>query len=98
MNLLDLAAIAILAAAVALGAWAGFFPQLLGLLGAAAGFGVALIATNALHPTIAAIDQPMRALVAASGKLRAALGWKPRYEDLRTIVRHAWDFARKRNA
>jgi UDP-glucose-4-epimerase GalE len=35
-------------------------------------------------------------LVAASGKLRAELGWEPRYTDLQTIVRHAWEFARKR--
>ena len=35
-------------------------------------------------------------LVAASGKLRAELGWTPRYADLRTIVAHAWNFARKR--
>ncbi len=33
-------------------------------------------------------------LVAASGKLRAKLGWQPRYADLRTIVEHAWNFAR----
>jgi UDP-glucose-4-epimerase GalE len=36
------------------------------------------------------------ALVAASDKLRAALGWQPRYTDLCTIVEHAWGFARKR--
>ncbi|MGA2113661.1 MAG: UDP-glucose 4-epimerase GalE [Bryobacteraceae bacterium] len=36
------------------------------------------------------------ALVAASDKLRAKLGWKPQYTDLREIVRHAWEFARKR--
>ncbi|SPF36733.1 UDP-glucose 4-epimerase [Candidatus Sulfopaludibacter sp. SbA4] len=35
-------------------------------------------------------------LVAASGKLRAELGWEPRYADLRSIVTHAWGFARKR--
>jgi len=35
-------------------------------------------------------------LVAASGKLRADLGWTPRYTDLTTIVGHAWEFARKR--
>lgn len=34
-------------------------------------------------------------LVAASDKLRAALGWKPKYTDLRTIVEHAWKFASK---
>ena len=32
-------------------------------------------------------------LVAASDKLRASLGWAPRYTDLRTIVEHAWKFA-----
>jgi len=36
VNFIDLAAIAILGATVALGAWAGLFPQLLGLIGAAA--------------------------------------------------------------
>jgi UDP-glucose-4-epimerase GalE len=35
-------------------------------------------------------------LVAAPDKLRAALGWKPQYAELRTIVEHAWKFARKR--
>ena len=35
-------------------------------------------------------------LVAASGKLRAELGWEPLYTNLQTIVRHAWEFARKR--
>jgi UDP-glucose 4-epimerase len=34
-------------------------------------------------------------LVAASDKLRTKLGWSPQYPDLRTIVQHAWDFARK---
>lgn len=36
------------------------------------------------------------ALVASSEKLRATLGWAPKYADLRTIVEHAWVFARKR--
>lgn len=36
------------------------------------------------------------ALVASSEKLRAALGWAPRYPELETIVRHAWEFARRR--
>jgi UDP-glucose-4-epimerase GalE len=35
-------------------------------------------------------------LVAASDKLRGTLGWEPRYTELRTIVEHAWNFARKR--
>jgi len=38
-------------------------------------------------------DPPV--LVAASDKLRAMLGWKPQYTDLRQIVAHAWNFARK---
>jgi UDP-glucose 4-epimerase len=33
------------------------------------------------------------ALVASSEKLRARLGWAPRYADLRSIVEHAWKFA-----
>jgi UDP-glucose 4-epimerase len=33
------------------------------------------------------------ALVASSDKLQAKLGWSPKY-DLRTIVEHAWNFAR----
>jgi UDP-glucose-4-epimerase GalE len=36
------------------------------------------------------------ALVAASGKLREKLGWQPQYTELRTIVEHAWNFARSR--
>jgi len=35
------------------------------------------------------------ALVASSEKLRASLGWTPRYADLRTIVEHAWNFAQR---
>lgn len=38
------------------------------------------------------------ALVAASDKLRTRLGWAPEYADLRTIVEHAWNFARSRAA
>jgi len=34
-------------------------------------------------------------LVAASGKLRRRLGWKPQYADLHSIVEHAWRFAGK---
>jgi UDP-glucose-4-epimerase GalE len=35
-------------------------------------------------------------LVASAAKLRATLGWEPRYSQLRTIVEHAWKFAEKR--
>jgi len=34
-------------------------------------------------------------LVASPAKLRATLGWEPRYAGLRTIVEHAWKFASK---
>lgn len=37
-------------------------------------------------------------LVADAGKLRAELGWSPRYLDLRETVRTAWDFERVRLA
>jgi UDP-glucose-4-epimerase GalE len=35
-------------------------------------------------------------LVASSDKLRSKLGWQPRLSELKTIVTHAWDFARPR--
>jgi len=34
-------------------------------------------------------------LVASSDKLREKLGWQPRSSELKTIVTHAWDFARQ---
>jgi UDP-glucose 4-epimerase len=39
-------------------------------------------------------DSP--ALVANSGKLKNALGWKPQYGDLKRIVESAWGFEEKR--
>src|SRR5579883_904313 len=36
------------------------------------------------------------ALVAGAERLRIALGWQPKYGDLRTIVEHAWNFAKSR--
>jgi UDP-glucose-4-epimerase GalE len=36
------------------------------------------------------------ALVANADKLRCALGWEPRYTDLRDIISTAWEFERKR--
>jgi UDP-glucose 4-epimerase len=35
-------------------------------------------------------------LVAAAGKLRTKLGWRPQYTELRMIVEHAWNFAKTR--
>jgi UDP-glucose-4-epimerase GalE len=34
-------------------------------------------------------------LVASSDKLQSKLGWQPRSSDLKTIVTHAWNFARQ---
>jgi UDP-glucose 4-epimerase len=50
------------------------------------------------HP-IPAMDGPRRpgdppALVAGSDKIRQALGWQPRYPDLREIVQSAWSWHR----
>jgi S1-C subfamily serine protease len=67
VNLLDLAAIAVLLVATGLGAWAGFLPQLLGLVGALAGFGISVVLASALHDTLAGIQQPERAFVALAG-------------------------------
>jgi len=38
------------------------------------------------------------ALVATSNKLRTSLGWKPQHTAIETIVRDAWNFARKQPA
>ncbi|MHB1660431.1 MAG: hypothetical protein ACYCRF_14180, partial [Acidithiobacillus sp.] len=35
-------------------------------------------------------------LVADSQKARRELGWEPRFEDLGTIVEHAWEWERKK--
>jgi UDP-glucose 4-epimerase len=45
-------------------------------------------------------EEPRRAgdppiLVARAEKVRATLGWKPRFDDLDTIVRHALAWERK---
>jgi UDP-glucose 4-epimerase len=34
-------------------------------------------------------------IVAASDRIRAALGWQPRFDDLATIVRHAFEWERR---
>jgi len=51
------------------------------------------------HPIPAKI-QPRRAgdparLVADSARAKAELGWKPRFDDLETIISHAWAWERK---
>ncbi|MBU2855932.1 UDP-glucose 4-epimerase GalE, partial [Acidithiobacillus ferrooxidans] len=37
-------------------------------------------------------------LVADSQKARRELGWEPRFEDLGTIVEHAWEWEKKHDA
>lgn len=51
------------------------------------------------HP-IPAAESPRRAgdpavLVASSEKIIRELGWKPKFADLKTIIRSAWDFHQK---
>ncbi len=51
------------------------------------------------HP-IPALEQPRRPgdpprLIAASDKIKRELGWIPRYQDLPSIIRSAWDWHRQ---
>jgi UDP-glucose 4-epimerase len=44
---------------------------------------------------IKAVEKPRRPgdpprLIAASDKIRAELGWVPKYQDVRTIIESAW--------
>jgi UDP-glucose 4-epimerase len=41
-------------------------------------------------------DPPV--LIAKADRIRGLFGWKPRYDDLRTIVADAWHWERKKNA
>ena len=50
------------------------------------------------HPIPAKVE-PRRAgdpaqLIASSEKAKSVLGWKPQYDDLRTIIQTAWDWHR----
>lgn len=52
---------------------------------------------TATYPTI--IEYPRRSgdpavLVASSAKIRKILGWRPQYPELKTILRHAWNWHR----
>jgi len=54
------------------------------------------------HP-IPAVVEPRRAgdpatLVASSEKIRAELGWQPRYPELEEIIRSAWNYLQRRKA
>ncbi len=67
MNLLDLAVIVLFLLAAVAGARAGFLGPVLGLVGAVAGFAIALFLASVLREQLAAIEQPMRALVTILG-------------------------------
>jgi S1-C subfamily serine protease len=73
VNSVDLAAITVLVVTVALGAWAGLFPQLLGLVGAAIGFALSVLLAGTFHDTLSQVDQPMRAFLAAAGLIGLTL-------------------------
>jgi S1-C subfamily serine protease len=89
VNLLDLGAIAILLVAVALGAGAGLFPQLFGMVGAVAGFGLAVVAASILQPYLDTIDQPLRAVLALGGLVSLILLGESSGTILGTRVRAA---------
>lgn len=67
MNLLDAIVIVLLLLGLVAGARAGFLGPVLGLLGAVAGFGFALLLSSVLREPLAQIEQPMRALVTLLG-------------------------------
>jgi S1-C subfamily serine protease len=89
VNFIDPAAIAILAATVALGAWAGLFPQLLGLIGAAVGFVAAIVAANTFHGPLSLVDQPLRAFIAAAGLIGLTLIGEAGGSAIGSRIRHA---------
>ena len=67
MNPIDLVVLLLLVFGALAGARAGFLGPVLGLLGAAAGFGLALLIASTLREELAAIDQPTRALATVIG-------------------------------
>jgi UDP-glucose 4-epimerase len=72
-------------------------------LGNGAGFSVQQVIDTVEAVTgnhIAIVDAPRRAgdsarLVADPARARRELGWSPRYGDLATIVRHAWQWEQR---
>jgi S1-C subfamily serine protease len=67
MNLLDAIVLLLLVLSVVAGARAGFLGPVLGLVGAVAGFFVALLLSSAVREPLAQVEQPMRALVTLCG-------------------------------
>lgn len=67
MNPLDIIVLVLLLLGLLSGARAGFLSPVLGLAGAIAGFGLALLLAGVLREQLTAIEQPTRALVALLG-------------------------------
>lgn len=67
MNLVDLLAALLLLMSALIGARAGFLGPVLGLVGAAGGFLLALAIAAVAHPTLAEVEQPLRGLLALMG-------------------------------
>lgn len=67
MNPIDLIALLFLVLGVVLGARSGFLGPVLGLIGAAAAFGLALVLASVFGPQLAELQQPTRALVTLLG-------------------------------
>jgi UDP-glucose 4-epimerase len=61
---------------------------------------VLAVARKVTGHAIPSVDSPRRpgdpaALVASSQKIQQELKWKPKYPDLESIVRSAWEWHRK---
>ncbi|MEA2652752.1 MAG: hypothetical protein QOI85_2473 [Chloroflexota bacterium] len=67
MNLIDAGVLALLVIGLISGARAGFLGPVLGLVGAAVGFGLALLLATLFRDQVAAIEQPMRAIATLAG-------------------------------
>lgn len=67
MNVLDALVLLLLLLAVVAGARAGFLGPVLGLIGAVAGFALALFLASVLREPLAEVEQPTRALVTILG-------------------------------
>ena len=78
--------------------------QLICNLGSGSGFSVREVIEIARQVTghaIPAVESPRRpgdaaALIASSDKIRQVLGWHPRYSDIETIIRSAWNWHKSR--
>ena len=63
MNLLDVAVVLLLVLGILFGFRAGFLTPVLGLAGAAIGFGIALLLASVFREQLATVQQPLRALM-----------------------------------